>query len=329
MSSLLVEHVRDLVGARMVALESSLVDSLGDCPEPLRDAATAVFQSGGKRLRPLLLLLSAELCGYRGDRDVLYGTAVEYVHVASLLHDDVIDEAVLRRGLPTLNQRYGNTMTVLVGDYLCMKAMALAIEAGHGGVLSLISRTTLDLVEGEALQEAGSGRLDLTVDEYLRVVELKTGRLMACASEIPSVLVGDPPGSARRERLREYGLHLGLAFQLADDILDYESDEATLGKPVLSDLREGTVTLPVLHAMAHGGAEARDLFARVVADRDFSRVEPGRIVALVRETGGLAEATRRAQEASARARAALDGFPAGPVLDALVFATEFAVSRTF
>jgi octaprenyl-diphosphate synthase len=327
-SSQLVEHVRDLVGGRLQALEASLVDSLGDCPEPLRDAATAVFQSGGKRLRPLLLLLSADLCGYRGGRDVLYGTAVEYVHVASLLHDDVIDEAVLRRGLPTLNQRYGNTMTVLVGDYLCMKAMALAIESGHDDVLALISRTTLDLVEGEALQEAGSGRLDRTVEEYLRVVELKTGRLMACASEIPSVLVGDAAGSSRRERLRAYGLHLGLAFQLADDILDFESNEATLGKPVLSDLREGTVTLPVLHALERGGHEARELVIRVITDRDFSRVEPERVVALVRDTGGLAEATRRAREASARARAALAGFPPGPALDALVFATEFAVSRT-
>jgi octaprenyl-diphosphate synthase len=325
--SVIVEQVRGLVGPKVRAVETALVDHLGDCPDILRDAACRVFASGGKRLRPVLHLLSAELLGYEGEQDVRFATAFEYVHVASLLHDDVIDAALIRRGNPTLNQQVGNTLTVLVGDYLCMKALSLAVESGDSELLELLSRCTLELVAGEALQENTAGRLDLTEDEYLSIVDLKTARLMAACCEGGAILAGEPADSELRANVREFGLQLGMAFQLTDDILDFESDEQTLGKPVLNDLREGTLTLPAIHALREGGDRAKALLCSVLEDRSFGRVEPREVMDLIRETGGLDHARSKAAEAAVRARAALESLPDGPSRAALAQATEFAVGR--
>ena len=323
----LIEQVRTLVGPKVDAVEASLVSHLDDCPSYLRDSALSVLQRGGKRLRPYLHLLAADLLGYGGSDDVLYATVVEYLHVASLVHDDVIDESALRRGSPTLNQELGNTRSVLVGDYLCVKALGLAAQPGRPEIHALVTRTTLDLIEGESLQEVLVGRLDVTEEECFRSIELKTGRLMACSCETAAILAGAT--QARREQLREFGLQLGLAFQLADDILDYVSDEATLGKPVLNDLREGKLSLPAIFALRSGDAEARRAIGSVLADRGFQRASAEEVVAAVRDTGGLAQATAVAERAAQSARAALRGLPAGPSLEALVFATDYAVTRKF
>ena len=317
------------MGPKMDAVEEALVLHLGDCTPRLRLAAEGVLKSGGKRLRPILHLLSADLLGYAGDGDVLCATVLEYIHVASLLHDDVIDEAALRRGEPSLNQQLGNTLSVLVGDYLCVKALSLAALSGHADVTQLISRTTLDLVEGEAIQELFTGRLDVTQDECLHVIELKTARLMAAACETGAALAGEGASSPRRRALREYGLRLGVAFQLVDDILDFESDEATLGKPVLNDLGEGKLTLPAVRALEVGGAEARRIIGAVIEDRGFERVKRSDVVRLLRETGGLDVAAHLAREAATAAKAALAPFPAGPSRDALVLATDYALTRKF
>jgi octaprenyl-diphosphate synthase len=328
-SAALVEQVRALFGPKMDAVERELVAHLDQCPQHLRDHARGVLRRGGKRLRPILHLLCADLLGYKGDRDVLYATVFEYVHVASLLHDDVIDEADTRRGSPSLNRQLGNTLSVLVGDYLCVKALSLAALAGDLDITAVVSKTTIDLVEGESLQELQSGRLDVTPDEALRVIELKTGRLMAAACETAAMLAGEPEGSPHREKLREFGLQLGLAFQLVDDVLDFSSDAETLGKPVLSDLRGGKLTLPAIHARERGGPEALRILTTVIEDGDFSRVSASEVLALVTDSGGLAAAQAMARTAAARARAALVGLPPGQSLDALAVATEYAVTRKF
>jgi len=325
----MAQQVRLLVGGKVDLLEQALSGHLTAGPEVLSEAARNVLESGGKRLRPFLHLLSSELLGYEGDDDVLFATVIEYIHVASLLHDDVIDEAVLRRGNPTLNQKFGDTLTVLVGDYLCMKAQAMAVEHGDLDILGLVSKTLLDLVAGETLQEHGRGRLDVSEDEYLEIVELKTGRLMSASCEIAAILAGEAPGSDRRARLREYGLALGRAFQLTDDILDFESDEATLGKPVLSDLREGTMTLPAIHALREGGPEARRLLSTVLEEGGFESVGAEDVLDLVERCGGLDETRRRAASAAEAARSCLVGFPDGLPRDALEFAADFAAGRKF
>lgn len=326
-ASTLVDQARALFGPKLDAVEVSLTEELGDCDEFLREHAGGVLRSGGKRLRPILHLLSSGLLGYEGERDVKYATVFEYVHVASLLHDDVIDDADLRRGTPSLNRKLGNTLSVLVGDFLCVKALALAAQQGHAQATDLIARTTLDLVAGESLQERSAGRLDLAAEECLRIIDLKTARLMASACEVAGFLPGVRATAEQRAMLREYGSQLGLAFQLADDILDFASDEETLGKPVLSDLREGKLTLPAILALQDGGTEARTLVSAVMEDGGFQRVSPARIVSLVTDSGALEATTARAHEAAARARAALGGFPEGPALEALLYITDFAVTR--
>ncbi len=323
----LTDQVRLLVGGKVDAVESALVSHLDDCPPYLRDAAVSVLKRGGKRLRPYLHLLAGELLGYEGDEDVLYATVVEYLHVASLVHDDVIDESALRRGSPTLNHEIGNTRSVLVGDYLCVKALGLASLPGRADLLELTVRTTLDLIEGESLQEALVGRLDVSEEECFRSIELKTARLIATSCEAAVLLAGAP--AELRPSLREYGIQLGLAFQLTDDILDFASDTATLGKPVLNDLTEGKLSLPAIRAMKAGGEAARRVIAPVVEDRGFTRVTPAEVVAAVRDFGGIESVEREAELAASRARAALAGLPACASLDALIFATEYAVTRKF
>jgi octaprenyl-diphosphate synthase len=323
----LVEQVRDLFGPKVDAVESALVAHLDDCPPHLREPALDMLSRGGKRLRPILHLLCADLAGHRGGRDVTYACVFEYVHVASLLHDDVIDEAELRRGGPSLNRKLGNTLSVLVGDYLCVKALSLAAAAGDPAITSLVSATTLQLVEGESLQELQSGRMDVGVDECLRVIELKTARLMAAACEAGAML-GRSPDGVTRAALREYGLRLGVAFQVADDLLDYSADEDVLGKPVLSDLASGKLTLPAVLALETGDARVRRVLARVMEDRGFERVSPDEVVDAVAAAGGLDAAARIAREAADQARAALVDLRHGPALDALEYATEFAVARS-
>jgi octaprenyl-diphosphate synthase len=320
-------QVRSLVGRKVDAVESSLVRHLDDCPSYLRDAALSVLRRGGKRLRPYLHLLSADLLGYDGEEDVLFATVVEYLHVASLVHDDVIDESALRRGSPTLNEELGNTRSVLVGDYLCVKALALAAAPQSRELHELVTRTTLDLIEGETLQEIMVGRLDVTEEECFRAIELKTGRLMACSCESAAVLAG--AGAAQRAKLREYGLQLGMAFQLADDMLDFVSNEATLGKPVLNDLREGKLSIPAIHALRVGGPDVKRVIEAVITDRGFARSSPEDVVRAIRETGGLDATMDFARDAATKAREALDGLRDGLPLEALRFATEYAVTRTF
>ena len=323
----LTEAVRLLVGAKVDEVESALVEHLDDCPPYLREAAVSVLKRGGKRLRPYLHLLAGELLGYDGDDDVLFAAVVEYLHVASLVHDDVIDESALRRGSPTLNEEIGNTRSVLVGDYLCVKALGLAARPGRPDVFELVVRTTLDLIEGESLQEALVGRLDVTEAECFRSIELKTGRLIATSCEAAAMLAG--ADASVRAKFREYGTQLGLAFQLQDDILDFVSDEETLGKPVLNDLTEGKLSLPTVHALRAGGDAARAIIAPVLEDRGFTRVSAREVVQAVRDHGGLEAVEREAEAASARAREALRGLPPGAPLEALLFATEYAVTRKF
>lgn len=326
-SSGLTEAVRLLVGSKVDDVERALVDHLHDCPPYLRDAAVSMLRRGGKRLRPYLHLVTAELLGYEGDDDILFASVVEYLHVASLVHDDVIDGASMRRGSPTLNEEIGNTRSVLVGDYLCVKALGLAAQPCRKDLLDLIVRATLDLIEGESMQEAMVGRLDVTEDECFRSIELKTGRLIASACEAAALLAG--AGDDARAQLREYGTQLGLAFQLQDDILDFVSDAATLGKPVLNDLTEGKLSLPAVRALREGGEAARRVIAPVIEDRGFARVAPSEVLRVVAEFGGIESVEQEAASAAARARESLRGLPAGAPLDALLFATEYAVTRKF
>jgi octaprenyl-diphosphate synthase len=284
-----------------------------------------IGEGGGKRLRPALLLLACRLCGYRGERAVLLAAVVELIHTATLLHDDIIDEATVRRGRRSVNSRWGNDVTVLLGDYLYTKSMAMALSQENLGILRLLSDVTLRMIEGELLQIERCGDLEVTEDQHLDIVRRKTADLFSCCTRIGARLAGV---SADRERaLADYGLSLGICFQMVDDLLDFTADEKVLGKPVASDLREGKLTLPTIYLLQKGGAEVARRLSMVIEDRGFVRVDSAEVVRLAEEHGALERARQQAAQHAALARERLLGFEPSPYREALAALPGFVLDR--
>jgi octaprenyl-diphosphate synthase len=289
-----------------------------------------LVEGGGKRIRPALLLLGAHMLGYEGDRDVRYGAMIEFIHTATLVHDDIIDDAELRRGRPSVNRRWGNELTVLFGDFLYMKSMEIALEEGDLRVLRVLSDVTLRMTEGEIIGAERRGLLDLTLEGYLDIVRRKTALLFAGACKIPSYLVPEAfgqSGEAWGERLWEYGLSLGIAFQLQDDLLDYTANEADLGKPVLSDLKEGKLTLPLILCLPQATRAERKLIEAVVKEEGFESVRPGQILEIVHRLDALDRAHEMAEAHAERAREIASSFPETASREGFLLAAEYAANR--
>lgn len=320
-----LEKAFEIVLPKLARVEEALALHL-DSPVPtVRGIGDHVLAAGGKRIRPALQLMVANLLGYEGDADVLYAAIVEYIHTATLVHDDVIDDAGLRRGQPSANAAWGNAKTVLFGDYLYTKALKLALDAGDLRILRILNDSILWMIEGEILALEVEGSIDIREDQYFEILRRKTAVLFASTCEIPSLF--SPGGSRWSERLREYGLRVGTAFQLIDDLLDYTAREEVVGKPVLSDLREGKVTLPLLLALPEASAAERRAIETVLRERSFDSVRPEEILALVARHGTV-ERTRALAEENARlARAALAPLPDGDAKEALLYAPEFILTR--
>ena len=281
--------------------------------------------SGGKRFRPAVLLLAAEACGYTGPRRVVMAVVTEYMHTATLLHDDVVDGGVVRRGRPAANVVFGNRVSILVGDFLFARASQLMTDDGDIDVLGIYARTLVSLSEGEVLQLMKSADPGISEREYLRVVYHKTASLIAAASETGAVLAG--ADVSRRGRMFEYGKSVGIAFQLVDDILDYTGNEKELGKRPFQDLREGKVTLPLIHALREAApadrTRARGILSRgKTTDRDIAF-----LARLVAKTGGIDYTARRAKEYVAKGKALLSSLPDSPARSALLSLSDYIVSR--
>jgi len=284
-----------------------------------------IVGGGGKRLRPALLLLASKLLRYDGYRDVVYGAVVEFIHTATLVHDDIIDEAAVRRGRTSINYRWGNHLSVLVGDYLYMHSMSLALAEGNLDVLRLLSNVTIRMIEGEIIGLEQNGRPDLTVDDYFDLVGRKTAALFGACCRIPGYLVDLPESSAAS--LFNYGFNLGVCFQVVDDILDFTSSTEVLGKPALADLKEGKLTLPLILTMPRATTRERETVARVASDKSFQRVPPPEVIDIVRKYGALDDSREIAAEYAQRARAALEPFPDSPAKEALDLALDFVLER--
>jgi octaprenyl-diphosphate synthase len=284
-----------------------------------------VQEGGGKRVRPALLLLAARLCGYRGERAVTLASTVEFIHTASLLHDDIIDEATVRRGRRSVNSRWGNDITVLLGDFLYTKSMAMALSQDNLRILRLLSDVTLRLIEGEILEIERNAKLDVTEDEHLEIIRRKTADLFAACTRIGAIL-GDV-GDAREAALGSYGLKLGLCFQMVDDLLDFTAEEKTLGKPVANDLREGKVTLPMIFLLRRGGRAAAEKVKAVLDDRAFARVTRDELVRMARECGALEDARALAERYAGEARAELMAFEPSEYREALEALPGFILAR--
>ncbi len=292
---------------------------------PVSDIAGCLLGSGGKRLRPALLLLSAGYAGYRGTGAVRLSAVVELIHSATLVHDDVIDGADTRRGRPSANSRWGNHRSVLAGDWLYMQAFQLALGERNFKVLDILIELTQNMVEGELLQLAKLGRMDLTETDALELSARKTACLFSGCARLGAVLGGLDDGG--EQALADYGRFSGLAFQLVDDLLDFTASPERLGKPVLSDLKEGKVTLPLIYALDDGYSEARRLVAKVLEEGGFTSVRPEEITQLVRESGALDRARQLARDYALRAKACLNGNATGDFGRALQAMPDFILDR--
>jgi octaprenyl-diphosphate synthase len=314
-----------MAGGKLLETERCFVGALRSDVSIISDIGSYISQSGGKRIRPLLLLLAARMCGYRGELDVLMGAVFELIHTATLVHDDVVDEAALRRGRSSVNSRWGNHLTVLLGDYLYIKSMNLALEADDIRLIRVLADITLKMIEGELIQAHLDGRLDIDEEQHLDIVRRKTAYLFSGACRIAAMLGG--VGPQRERALEQYGLNLGIAFQLVDDLLDYTAQEEVLGKPVLSDLREGKLTLPLIYLLQEAGGECRDAVACVLREREFRTVSKEQILEYVRRHGALERARGRAAEYAQQARRLLDAFDDSPERRALLQIPELILSR--
>lgn len=286
-----------------------------------------VVAAGGKRLRPMLTLAAARLCEYSGQRHLGLAACVEFIHTATLLHDDVVDDSALRRGLASANAVWGNKPSVLVGDFLFSRAFELMVEDGSLEVLAILSRASSTIAEGEVQQLLTSNDLETTEEAYLGVIRAKTAELFAAACRIGGVVAGRP--AHETSALESYGMNLGIAFQLVDDVLDYSARQATLGKTIGDDFREGKMTLPVVLAVARGNETERAFWRRTIEDLEQSESDLDQAIALLNAHQTLADATERAKGFGRDAIAALDCFPDSPVRRILTEIVDFCIERAY
>jgi octaprenyl-diphosphate synthase len=280
--------------------------------------------SGGKRIRPATLLMAARMAGYQGERAVLYASVIEFVHTATLVHDDIIDESGTRRGRVAVHSRWGTDITVLLGDYLYIKSMGMALTYDNLDVVRLLCEVTLRMIEGELFQLTKTGDVDITVDEHFDIIRRKTAHLFGGSAQIGGMLGTTTP--EQQAALWEYGFNLGIAFQLVDDLLDYTADERALGKPIASDLREGKVTLPIIYLLERGG-RAREIVDGIVRDRDVTREQWAELKQMLADSQAIAKARRQAEHYANVALQHLSGFPASPERDAMLALPEYVLSR--
>ena len=285
-----------------------------------------VQMSGGKRVRPAVLLMAARLCGYTGDRGVLNAAVVEFIHTATLVHDDIIDDATTRRGRMTAHSRWGSDITVLLGDYLYIRSMAMALTQDTLEVVRLLCDVTLRMIEGELYQLTKTGDIAVSEDEHFEIIRRKTAYLFSGCAEIGGLLGECRP--EQRVALREYGFDLGIAFQIVDDVLDYMADQSALGKPIGGDLREGKVTLPIILLLQRTGPEVSALVQRIVTDGDVTPEDWRTIKDLLASHGVVDAAYAKAVVYGERAKAHLAAaFPPSTEREALISLVDYVLSR--
>jgi len=314
-----------VVGPDLAACNRAIVARMDSPVDLIPQLAAHIVAAGGKRLRPLLTLAAAQMCGYAGPRHIHLAACVEFIHTATLLHDDVVDESLLRRGLSSANAVFGNKASVLVGDFLFARAFQLMVEDGSLKVLGILSHAAATIAEGEVLQLVTQNDLSTSEQQYLDVVRGKTAALFAAACQVGAVVADRP---AREEQaLADYGTNLGMAFQLVDDALDYAADQLTLGKTVGDDFREGKITLPVLAAYHAGDAEAREFWVRTIETSTQTDADLDLAMALIERSGAIHTTLAHAGRFADAAKAALVAFPDSPIRCALANVADYTVSR--
>jgi octaprenyl-diphosphate synthase len=321
----LIERLVALVDDDMKLVNQTILSRTGSEVTMIPEVANHLISSGGKRLRPILTLAAAGLCGYRGDGHVKLAAAVEFMHTATLLHDDVVDGSELRRGKAAARVLWGNEASVLVGDFLLGQAFKMMVEVGSLPCLDVLSSAAAVIAEGEVMQLSAAKDTATTEDAYLAVIRAKTAALFAAACEVGPILARS--GKAEIAACRGYGANLGVAFQLIDDALDYGGSAAKLGKNVGDDFREGKITLPVVLSFRRGSTEDREFWRRTLERSEIVDGDLEIALATMKKHRALEDTIERARHYGAMARDALELYPASPWKHALLDAVEFAVQR--
>jgi octaprenyl-diphosphate synthase len=291
----------------------------------ISDISDYLFQTNGKRIRPALLLLSSKLLGYKGKEHILMATLVEAIHTASLIHDDIIDDSKIRRGRKSIHARWGPNITVLLGDYLYIKALGLSLQSQHSQIIQILTGISARMVEGELAEYYLSGKLDLAEKDYLDIINKKTASLFSASCQIGGIL----GGASRQEEnhLVEYGANLGMSFQIIDDLLDFTGEEKTLGKPILSDLSEGRITLPLIYTLRNDGQENRRRVIELMKQKDQDKKSLKEILKIVKSNGALDYTYKKAEEFSFKSREIMSQFPKSAQQEALSLLSEYITKR--
>ncbi|QKJ66684.1 octaprenyl diphosphate synthase [Deefgea piscis] len=318
-----MKFVKSVVDADMASVDSVIRERLYSEVVLVRQVAEYIVASGGKRLRPMIVLLAAQALGYQGNKHHELAAVIEFIHTATLLHDDVVDESSLRRGRDTANALFGNAASVLVGDFLYSRAFQMMVGCGSMRVMEVLSDATNIIAEGEVLQLMNIGNTDVDEEDYLKVIRYKTAKLFEAAARLGAILNNSDP--ALEDAIARYGMHLGTAFQIIDDVLDYSGQQEEIGKSLGDDLAEGKPTLPLIYVMKHGEPDA----AAVVKDalENAKRENFDAVLAAVQQTGALEYARHTAEQEAERAKACLASLPDNPFTQALHALASLAIDR--
>ena len=320
-----LDNLQSLVAEDLREVNRVILEHMNSDVALIPTLAGHIIASGGKRLRPMLTLASARMCGYSGARQISLAACIEFIHTATLLHDDVVDESDLRRGSATANAVWGNKPSVLVGDFLFSRAFQLSVADGSLKVLAILANTSAVLAEGEVMQLMTSNDTETSEAAYLDVITSKTATLFAAACQFGAVVAERP--AVEEEGLTNYGLNLGIAYQLVDDALDYSAREATLGKAIGDDFREGKITLPVVLSFRRGAEEERNFWRRTMEEGEQAEGDFEHAVALMERHGAIQDTLERARHYGAVARDSLDIFPDGAAKTSLRDVVDFCIRR--
>jgi octaprenyl-diphosphate synthase len=319
------ESVQALLKAEMSAVDKLILQRLSSEVVLINQLGTYIVNSGGKRLRPMIVLLSALASGYQGDKHILLAAVIEFIHTATLLHDDVVDSSDMRRGKATANDIWGNEASVLVGDFLYSRSFEMMVEASNMHVMDILSHTTNNIAEGEVMQLLNINEPDISEQRYDEVIRAKTAILFEAAARIGGVI--SEQSRTVEQSLASYGQHLGVAFQLVDDLLDYSSSSEALGKNVGDDLAEGKPTLPLIHAMQHATVKDKKTLSEAIRSGGLDKIDE--VIAIIESTKSLTYTSQRASAEAEKAKQAISVLPNSVYKDAMVTLADFSVQRAY
>jgi octaprenyl-diphosphate synthase len=319
-----ISHIRELIADDMLATDRLILKRLHSDVVLINQIGAYIVNSGGKRLRPMIVLLAARACGYSGQKHVDLAAIIEFIHTATLLHDDVVDASEMRRNRETANAVWGNEASVLVGDFLYSRSFEMMVDVGQMRVMDILSHATNRIAEGEVLQLLNVHNPEATENDYMEVIKRKTATLFEAGARLGGVISGASP--EQEQAMSEYGLHLGIAFQLVDDALDYNSSNDDIGKNIGDDLAEGKPTLPLIQAMKLADADQRKRLQSIVENGGLDEIDF--VMQMIRATDAIAYTEQLARSEAELAKAALQKIPDSPLREALAGLADFSVART-